>query len=159
MGGAGIAVLLISADFLTSGFIRGTEVPRLLERRAEEGLRIIPLILWPCPWQRVAWLAGIQARPKDGRPLADGSAVQIEKDLSSLAGEIADLLGHDAHASRPATISPTAEESPKGRALTLWKEKLAFFQEQEAIAADSSQKFALRKQIEEAKERIRELEG
>jgi hypothetical protein len=89
------AVLLISADFLTSGFIRGTEIPRLLARRArraEGGLRIIPLIVRPCPWRRVPWLAEIEGRPKDGRPLAAGTSVQVEEDLSALAEEIADLL-------------------------------------------------------------------
>jgi serine/threonine protein kinase len=89
---AKVAVLLVSADFLTSGFIRGTEVPRLLAERAANGLRVIPLILRPCPWRRVRWLAEIQSRPQDGRPLAEGSAVQIERDLSELAEEIADLL-------------------------------------------------------------------
>jgi tetratricopeptide (TPR) repeat protein len=99
MSRARAAVLLISADFLTSGFIRGTEVPRLLQRRAQDGLRIIPLIVQPCPWRRVPWLSEIQARPTDGRPLAEGSAVQIQKDLSALAEEIADLL-QDARTNR-----------------------------------------------------------
>jgi tetratricopeptide (TPR) repeat protein len=89
---ARVAVLLISADFLTSKFIRGTEVPRLLQRRAEEGLRIIPLIVRPCPWQGVEWLAEIQCRPKDGRPLSKGRKATAEEDLSNLALEIRDLL-------------------------------------------------------------------
>ncbi|HEX3527541.1 MAG TPA: toll/interleukin-1 receptor domain-containing protein [Thermoanaerobaculia bacterium] len=92
MESARAAVLLISADFLISDFIRGTEVPRLLRRREKDGLRIIPLIVHPCPWRRVPWLAEIQGRPTDGRPLAEGSPVQIEKDLCALAEEIADLL-------------------------------------------------------------------
>jgi hypothetical protein len=74
---ASVAILLISDDFLTSGFIRREEVPRLLKRRAEQGLRVIPLIIWPCAWQRVDWLRGMQARPTDGRPLASGKAYQI----------------------------------------------------------------------------------
>jgi TIR domain len=37
MARARAAVLLISADFLTSGFIRGTEVPEILRRREREG--------------------------------------------------------------------------------------------------------------------------
>ena len=76
MEDARAAVLLISADFLTSDFIRRTEVPRLLQRRAQDGLRIIPLIVRPCPWHQVPWLAEIQCRPKDGRPLAEKSKVQ-----------------------------------------------------------------------------------
>jgi len=46
---AAVAILLVSADFLTSKFILGVEVPRLLERRQKEGVRVIPLIVWPCP--------------------------------------------------------------------------------------------------------------
>jgi len=92
MARARAAVLLVSADFLTSGLIRGTEVPQLLQRRAKDGLRIIPLIVRPCPWRRISWLAEIQGRPTDGRPLAEGSPVQIEKDLCALVEEIADLL-------------------------------------------------------------------
>ena len=44
-------------------------------------------------------------------------------------------------------------------ALSLWREKLEFLREQEALAVDASQKFALRKQIEEAESKIRELGG
>jgi hypothetical protein len=46
--------------------------------------------------------------------------------------------------------------SPQSRALAVWKEKLAFLEEQEALASDASQKFSLKKQIEEARERIGE---
>jgi tetratricopeptide (TPR) repeat protein len=90
---ARVAVLLISADFLTSKFIRGTEVPRLLQRRAQEGLRIIPLIVRPCPWEAVEWLAEIQCRPKDGKALSSKSRkAKVEEDLSNLALEIRNLL-------------------------------------------------------------------
>jgi tetratricopeptide (TPR) repeat protein len=47
--------------------------------------------------------------------------------------------------------------SPEGRALQIWKEKLAFLLEQEAVASDPSQKFTLTRQIEEARERIQQL--
>jgi hypothetical protein len=44
-------------------------------------------------------------------------------------------------------------------AVKLWQEKLDYLQQQEAISADAAQKFALRKQIEDAREKIRELGG
>jgi tetratricopeptide (TPR) repeat protein len=44
-----------------------------------------------------------------------------------------------------------------GGALAIWQEKLEFLRGQEAIAADAAQKFALKKQIEEAMEKISEL--
>jgi tetratricopeptide (TPR) repeat protein len=75
--------------------------------------------------------------------------------------------GQTTHPGQPAPVSfpgtpapsPQAGTTPKrtSRALALWQEKLEFLREQEAIAADPSQKFTLRKQIEEAEEKIREL--
>ena len=96
---AGIAVLLISANFLTSKFILDMEVPRLLERRAKQGVRVIPLIVKPCAWQQVKWLSPIQARPKDGRPLSAGNDYQIDSDLAALANEIAAIVVRAKHAS------------------------------------------------------------
>jgi tetratricopeptide (TPR) repeat protein len=89
---ASVAILLVSADFLTSDFIRREEVPRLLERRQKEGLRVTSLIVRPCAWKEVKWLSSIQARPKDGRPLSGGSEYQIEEDLAALAKEVAAIV-------------------------------------------------------------------
>ncbi|HUW14645.1 MAG TPA: caspase family protein [Anaerolineae bacterium] len=92
MDRARVAVLLVSADFLTSDFILGEEVPRLLQRRDEEGLRVFPVIVRPCAWQRVEWLARMQARPRDGRPLSAGDEHQVDVDLATIAEEIAELV-------------------------------------------------------------------
>ncbi len=92
MNRAAVAVLLVSADFLASGFIQGTEVPRLLQRREAEGLRIIPLFVRPCPWTAVDWLAAIQGRPKDAKPLAEFKKSQADRHLSELALEIRRLV-------------------------------------------------------------------
>lgn len=66
MSAASVAILMIEADFLTSEFIRGSEVPELLQRRAQGGLRVFPVIVRPCNWKLVRWLAPIQCRPTDG---------------------------------------------------------------------------------------------
>jgi tetratricopeptide (TPR) repeat protein len=86
-----VALLLISRHFLTSKFILGKEVPALLKRREQEGVRIIPIILSPCQWTRIPWIKPIQARPKDGKALTGMTEHQAEEALSTLAGEIADL--------------------------------------------------------------------
>jgi hypothetical protein len=58
---------------------------------------------------------------------------------------------------RPAQATPApGGGSPQNRVLALWKEKLTFLEEQEAIAVDPAQKSALKKQIEEARGKIRE---
>jgi tetratricopeptide (TPR) repeat protein len=88
---AKIAVLLVSADLLSSPFICGTEVPGLLARRRTGGLHLLPVLIHPCPWQAVDWLATIEFHPH-GRVLSEGSEHQIESDLASLALEIRKLL-------------------------------------------------------------------
>src|SRR5882724_6600891 len=70
---ARIAVLLLSADFLTSEFVREKEVPTLLQRHAAAGMLIYPLLIRDCAWQEVPWLANLQLRPPDARPLASQS--------------------------------------------------------------------------------------
>lgn len=86
---ASVAILLVSADFLTSKFIRNKEVPRILERREKEGLRIFPVIMRPCAWDEVEWLARMQVRLMDGEPLSAGNDHQIETELTAIAKEVA----------------------------------------------------------------------
>ncbi len=95
MNRASIAVLLVSADFLTSEFILDIEAPHLLERRDREGIRIFPIIVRPCLWRNVEWLARMNARPKDGTPLSVGNEQQIETNLVAIAGEIAALIKNE----------------------------------------------------------------
>lgn len=88
MSRATVAVLLISAPFLTSNFIRKMEVPELLKRRQEEGLRVIPFIIKPCPWEQVKWLSRMQLRPKNGQPVpleeADAAVAELVKEIAQL---------------------------------------------------------------------------
>lgn len=89
---ASVAVLMVSANFLTSNFILSEEVPRFFQRRLREGLRIFPVIIKPCAWKEVKWLSSIQIRPKDGRPLSSGNENQIDTDLAAIAEEIARIV-------------------------------------------------------------------
>lgn len=85
---ADVAVLLVSANFLTSRFILEEEIPVLLRRRKEEGLLVIPVILRPCDWQAHDWLESRQAHPKDARPISKGADWQIDEDFTDLAKKI-----------------------------------------------------------------------
>lgn len=83
-----------------------------------------------------------------------------------------------AEASAPASPAPAAQHkapedeaaatvetaslpagAPGTGAIAIWQEKLAFLQEQEAITADVSQKFQIRKGVEECQAKLRELGG
>jgi MFS family permease len=89
---AKIAILLISADYLNSEFILREEVARLMERRAENDLIIIPVIVKSCPWDEVDWLKRMQVRPRDGRPLASFGGDRRDEALSAIAKEVSNRL-------------------------------------------------------------------
>ncbi len=110
---ASVAILLVSANFLTSKFIRSEEVPRLLERQAKEGLRIFPVIVKPCAWKQVKWLARMNLRPKEGRPISEGSEPQIDKDMAAIAEEIAGIIGHTGNVPGEEGFIPTEPPSIK----------------------------------------------
>jgi len=82
-----IAVLFISADFLASNFIMDKEIPRLLERHQQGLVFILPVIIRPCAWQKVDWLAKLQVLPKDGQPLSS------RKDSDEALYEVAKRIG------------------------------------------------------------------
>jgi tetratricopeptide (TPR) repeat protein len=85
---AGIAVLLISANFLTSDFIMREEVPRLLERQHNDALIIFPIIVEACNWQVHEWLKPIQVLPKDAKPLEYLTGGPLNEALATIAGKI-----------------------------------------------------------------------
>ena len=85
LNNATVAILLISAPFLTSKFIRGKEVPCILERRKKEGLKVFPVLIKPCPWKEVEWLSKIQIYPNDAIALYTMADPEIETQLSNLA--------------------------------------------------------------------------
>jgi hypothetical protein len=64
------------------------EIPLLLERREKEGLKIIPVIVKPCPWKMVPWLSRLPVFPGDGIPLASSNKYQVENELSKLISKI-----------------------------------------------------------------------
>ncbi len=82
---AAAALLLVSADFLNSGFIRRVEAPEIMQRHQQEGLPVIPVILRACAWEKISWLSDLQAFPKDGKALKGFSTHKQETLLTQLA--------------------------------------------------------------------------
>jgi hypothetical protein len=115
LGSSSVALLLVSANSLTSEFILDKEVPELLRRRATEGLRLIPVILRPCAWRDVSWLASIQAFPRDGRPLSSLPEHEVDAELAALAREVrrshADAGAKTASGS-PVSVPPVVAPAP-----------------------------------------------
>ena len=60
---------------------------------------------------------------------------------------------------QPASVLGSGTTPPSSPALSVWREKLDFLLEQQAITADPAQKFQLKKAVEEARQKIKELGG
>ena len=108
MNTASVAILLVSAHSLTSNFILREEIARLLERRDKEGLAVFPILVRPCAWEFVPWLAQMQVRPKNGLPLSAGTDHQIDENLTAIVREIRTVLSQ---AASGATLEPKPEPS------------------------------------------------
>lgn len=83
-----LALLLVSPDYIASRFIQQEEQPKLLQRRAEMQLRVIPIIVRPCTWQSEPILKDLQALPRDGKAIikftkASGARDQVWTDIAT----------------------------------------------------------------------------
>jgi hypothetical protein len=92
MAQARVAILLITANFLNSDFILRQEVPSFLKRRKDEGLTIFPVIATACAWRMVDWLAAMNVRPKNGRPVWSDGGSHVDEDLAVIAVEVATII-------------------------------------------------------------------
>ena len=63
-----MGLLLVSPDFINSDFIHSKELSRLLLRRENEGIRVVPIIVRPCHWQSET-IGKLQALPEDGKAI------------------------------------------------------------------------------------------
>jgi hypothetical protein len=82
---ADASVLLISADFLSSDFIKDEEIPDIF---APKGRVIFPILVRPCAWEQVKWLSEIQVRSIGGKSLSECDEPKIEKFLAKITVEI-----------------------------------------------------------------------
>ncbi len=112
---AKVAVLIVTADFLTSPFILREEVPALLQRRKRSGMRVVPIVARPCDWGAVDWLKRLQLRPKDAQPLSAMRRPDAEKHLTEIAREIRALLSGDQGGSSSRTPASTTKRAQPER--------------------------------------------
>jgi hypothetical protein len=89
---ARVAILLVTANFLSSNFILKKEVPALLKRREHEGVTVLPVIAKACAWKKIAWLAKMNVRPKNGIAIWGAAKGQPDDALAAVTEEIASIL-------------------------------------------------------------------
>jgi hypothetical protein len=95
------AVLLISADFLASDFIRTDELPPLLLSADEKGTPIWPVIVSPCLFNRLQHLSQFQAVNDPAVPLVNMSCGEQEAVFVKIANMIWDLAESKPEKTRP----------------------------------------------------------
>lgn len=93
---ADVAILIISADFLASDFIRTNELPPLLRSAQEEGTLIVPIIASPSLFLRNNELSQFQAVNAPSIPLISASEAEQE----AIFVRVAELLLDQANEAR-----------------------------------------------------------
>ena len=82
-------ILLISEDFLASGFIRSNELPGFFARREQGAMRLIPILVRYCPYTLDEDLAQFQILNDPERPWSSLKDWEVDRELAKLANEIA----------------------------------------------------------------------
>lgn len=85
---ASVAVLILSADFLASDFVRTNELPPLLQAAQEEGVLILPIIASPSLYLRNSALAQLQTVNNPSMPLISSSEADQEATFLKVAEAI-----------------------------------------------------------------------
>ncbi len=89
---ARVAVMLVSADFLASQFIRKKEVPPLLAAAASDGAVILPIIVGPSLFTQTPSLSRFQAVNPPEQPLIALSRPEQERVWARVAERIRSLF-------------------------------------------------------------------
>jgi small GTP-binding protein len=89
MDACDLAVLLVSPNYLASRFIQEEEQPKLLQRRRDVELRVMPIIVRPCLWQSEPVLKDLQALPGDNKAVIkftkrNGARDQVWTDIATV---------------------------------------------------------------------------
>lgn len=111
-----VILLLVSSDFLNSGYCQDVEVARALELNADGKATVIPVILRACDWQNSP-LGGLLAAPRDGKPIVSWTDLDeafldvVQKIRAALPKVSASLAGTRAAS---AAVAPSFSPSPSG---------------------------------------------
>ncbi|HZM66759.1 MAG TPA: NB-ARC domain-containing protein [Nakamurella sp.] len=103
---SGVALLLLTPEFLASRFIMGTELPAL----AKAGVRLVPVLVEPCLWRQVPSLLDLQWAHDPARdgPLAAARGAQRNERIVRICDRLIELL--------PRTPKLTAGSTPPSTA-------------------------------------------
>jgi len=88
---AGVAIVLVSSDFLSSEFIMGKELPPLLQAAEKDGTVILPVIVSPCRFEKSP-LSVFQAVNDPKKPLSKLNDSEQDEAFIKLVDRIEELI-------------------------------------------------------------------
>lgn len=100
---ADVILLLVSASFLSSHYCYSIEMTRALERRDNNEVDVVPIIVRPCDWTPTV-LGSLLAAPRDGKPIT--SWPNFDEAYTDIAKQIRSVV--KARASRTAQLAAPA---------------------------------------------------
>jgi tetratricopeptide (TPR) repeat protein len=89
---AAVSICLISADYLASDFCQKEEIPFLLNRRKDNGMLLIPLLVRPCLWKVVPWLRQLQMLPRDGKAISKDYRDDADEIFTTVAESVYEFI-------------------------------------------------------------------
>jgi len=107
---ADVALLLLSANSLSSDLVQDVELPRLIARHNHRGLRVIPVLMRTCAWQHHPWLGKLTPLPRSGRAIAAYDADSRDQVLTEVVEEIATLV-RQGSTSHPSSIRANGNDA------------------------------------------------
>lgn len=122
LASAHVAILLVSADFLSSDFIARNELPPLLEKAGLENARVLSLIVGPCLYSKHEALSRYQAINPPSKPLSSLNKSDAEAVLVRVAMAVAE------HAVRPRAAANECDSAPITTSLTRRSLRILYFQ-------------------------------
>jgi tetratricopeptide (TPR) repeat protein len=158
-------LIVLSEDYLRADYTQPEWAAAFVDDPRGDKRKLIPLRVAPCSptgllkpliFADLVGLSQDEAKQAVLTAVADGRPKPAQAPAFPGAPKHASSAGPaPVFPSAPVPATPTLRVgSPQSRALALWKEKLDFLEEQEALAVDPAQKFSLKKQIEEARAKV-----
>lgn len=89
---AKVGILLVSANFMASGFIHSDELPPLLTAAKKDGATLLSVMVGHCHFANSP-LSKLQAFNKPDKPLSDLTPSQRDKEMARLCAKLLKLFG------------------------------------------------------------------
>jgi hypothetical protein len=157
------SVIVLSDNYLRADYTQPEWAAVFVDDPRGDGRQLIPLRVAPCSptgLLKPLIFADLVGLSQEAAKQAVLSAVLDGRLKPATPPEFPGSVSRAAYSLSPPPVFPGAAPPIRpSRALALWQEKLAFLEGQEPLVTDAAQKFSLRKQIEEAREKIREHGG